>query len=102
MTAAAPSAPSTAAAGPMRRLGRFELRRLLGKSGATMVWLAFDPRLEQELMLTLPRAQPATPSALERWLDDARAAARLDHPNLAHVVETGVQEGWPYVAVDRA
>jgi HD-like signal output (HDOD) protein len=103
MTAApASSAPRPPAAGATRRLGRLELRQLLGKSNATMVWLAFDPRLDQELMLTLPRAQPATPAALERWLDEARSAARLDHPNLAHVVEAGVQEHWPYVAVDRA
>jgi len=102
MTAPASSAPRPVAAGGTRRLGRFELRQLLGKSNATMVWLAFDTRLDQELMLTLPRAQPATPAALERWLDEARAAARLDHPNLAHVVEVGVQEHWPFVAVDRA
>jgi non-specific serine/threonine protein kinase len=75
---------------------------LLGKSAATMVWLAFDPRLEQELMLTLPRVQPATRAALDRWLEDVRGASRLAHPNLAHVVDVGVQEHWPYVAVDRA
>lgn len=98
---ASPPAPR-AAAGAARRLGRFELRQLLGKSSATMVWLAFDPRLEQELMLTLPRVQPAGAAALERWLDEVRSAARLNHPNLAHVVEVGVQENWPYVAVDRA
>ncbi|WP_280150463.1 HDOD domain-containing protein [Piscinibacter sp. XHJ-5] len=100
MVASASPAPRTAAA--VRRLGRFELRQLLGKSNATMVWLAFDPRLDQELMLTLPRAQPATAAALERWLDEVRSAARLNHPNLAHVVDVGVQEHWPYVAVDRA
>ncbi|HEX6708090.1 MAG TPA: HDOD domain-containing protein [Albitalea sp.] len=99
----APASPAPRpAAGIARRLGRFELRQLLGKSNATMVWLAFDPRLDQELMLTLPRAQPAGPAALERWLDDVRSAARLNHPNLAHVVEVGVQENWPFVAVDRA
>jgi len=102
MTAPATSAPRPPSGAATRRLGRFELRQLLGKSTATMAWLAFDPRLGQELMLTLPRAQPATPAALARWMDDARAAARLDHPNLAHVVESGVQEGWPYVACDRA
>ncbi len=67
-----------------------------------MVWLAHDPRTGQELLLTLPRVQPATPAAIERWLDEVRIAARLNHPNLAHVVEIGVQEHWPFVAVDRA
>ncbi len=93
----APHKPS-----PTRALGRFELRQLLGKSDRTMVWLVHDPRAAQELMLTLPRAQPATPAALEQWLADARHAARLNHPNLAHVIEVGVEDHWPFVAVDRA
>ncbi|HUG22063.1 HDOD domain-containing protein [Piscinibacter sp.] len=98
----APASPEPRPAAVARRLGRFELRQLLGKSSGTMVWLAFDTRLEQELMLTLPRVQPATPAAMERWVDEARAAARLNHPNLAHVVDIGIQENWPFVAVDRA
>lgn len=103
MVAPASSAPRPAAATSVaRRLGRFELRQLLGKSSGTMVWLAHDPRSNQELMLTLPRVQPATPAAMERWQDEVRLAARLNHPNLAHVIEIGVQEHWPFVAVDRA
>jgi non-specific serine/threonine protein kinase len=82
--------------------GRFELRGLLGKSDATMVWLAFDAAAAQELVLTLPRVQPVDEWALDHWLRKARFAARLDHPNLAHVVEVGVHEHWPYVAVERA
>jgi len=87
---------------PTRVFGRFELRQLLGKSERTMVWLAFDPRSSQELTLTLPRVQPATAAALALWQADAKHAARLNHPNLAHVVEVGVQDHWPYIAVDRA
>lgn len=67
-----------------------------------MVWLAHDPRIDQELMLTLPRAQPPTPAAMARWQEQARSAARLNHPHLAHVVEIGAQDNWPFIAVDRA
>lgn len=84
-----------------RRFGRFELRRLLGKSAGTMVWLARDPVGGHEVMLTLPRVQPPDADALDRWLRDVRSAARLDHPNLARVVEVGVQDHWPFIAVDR-
>ncbi|MEO6033189.1 MAG: HDOD domain-containing protein [Burkholderiaceae bacterium] len=93
---------SIAPSNPTRAFGRFELRRLLGKSAGTMVWLAFDPRSERELMLTLPRVQPVDPVALENWLRDVRFAARLDHPNLSRPTEVGVQDHWPFVAVDRA
>jgi non-specific serine/threonine protein kinase len=102
MVAPASSTPRPSTASVARTLGRFELRQLLGKSAGTMVWLAFDPRLGQELMLTLPRVQPPDAAAAQRWQAEVRLAARLNHPQLAHVVEVGVQEHWPYVAVDRA
>jgi non-specific serine/threonine protein kinase len=87
---------------PNRSFGRYELRQLLGKSVGTMAWLAFDPRAQQEVMLTLPRVQPADAQALDLRLRDMKQAARLSHPNLAHATEVGVQDHWPYVAVDRA
>lgn len=101
---ATPASPATAAArsSPTRAFGRFELRQLLGKSQGTMAWLAFDPRLGQEVMLTLPRVQPADTAALELRVREMKQAARLNHPNLAHVIEVGVQDHWPYVACDRA
>ena len=48
---------------PTRAFGRFELRRLLGKSAGTMVWLAHDPRSGAETMLSLPRVQPVDAAA---------------------------------------
>ncbi len=88
--------------GPVRLFGRFQLRQLLGKSVRTMVWLAFDPRASQEVMLTMPRAQPANEAELAAWKRDNEHAARLKHPNLAHVIEIGLHDHWPYVVVDRA
>jgi len=94
--------PAKPAASATRRLGRFELLKLLGKSSRTMVWLVHDPRSQQELVLTIPRAQPADASALQAWMQRMRTIARLNHPHLAHVVEVGEQERWPYAAYDRA
>ncbi len=102
-TAASAAAPTAARQPlPTRAFGRFELRRLLGKSTATMVWLAFDPRAARELMLTLPRVQPVSSAALDTWQRDVRAAAKLDHPNLAPIAEIGVHEHWPFIAVERS
>jgi eukaryotic-like serine/threonine-protein kinase len=86
----------------VRKLGRFELRELLGRSAGCMAWRVFDPRTEQVLILVLPRQQPADAEGLAAWLAQARRAARLSHPNLAHAVEVGEQERWPYVAYDSA
>lgn len=72
--------------------------RLLGKSERTMAWLVHDPRQGQPLMIVLPRVQPADAQELDDWQLAMRQTARLQHPNLAPVVETGLQDGWPWVA----
>jgi len=95
------AAPAPAPANAVRHLGRFQLLRLVGKSARTMVWLVSDPRVNQELLLMLPRSQPASAAALAQWLDNARRASRIDHPGLAHVVEVGEHDRWPFIAYDR-
>ena len=101
MPPAAAHATAPASPTPARAFGRFELRRLLGKSEATMAWLAHDTRNGTDAMLTMPRVAPAGALAIADWLVTVRRAARLDHPGLARVLECGVHEQWPFVAVDR-
>lgn len=96
------STSATAAAPVVRRFGRFELRALLGRSERTMLWLSTDPRSGHELVLAMPRAQPPDEGALQHWLDEARRAARVVHPQLAPALEIGSQEHWPYIAYERA
>ena len=80
--------------------GRLQLMRLLGKSERTMAWRVLDSRDGTELMLMLPRVQPADADALQRWNDAVRQSSRLSHPQLAPVLEVGVQDGWPYATYD--
>ncbi len=86
----------------MRRFGRFELKALLSKTARSMLWLAFDPRVSQDMLLCMPRTAPANPQALADWVKRAGVGARIQHPNLAHVVEVSQVEHWPYIAYDRA
>jgi len=88
-------------ASPVRRFGRFQLLALVGKSQRTMLWEVDDPRVGQELLLALPRQRPADSSEADLWHQNARRAARLDHPSLAHVVEVGEHDRWPFIAYDR-
>jgi serine/threonine protein kinase/WD40 repeat protein len=81
--------PMPAAHGP-HRVGRFELRRQLGKGGCGIVFLAYDPKLERELALKIPRPEMLlSPDARRRLIREALAAAEFDHPNLVPVYETG-------------
>jgi serine/threonine protein kinase len=80
----------TPAPGSSHRIGRFELRRQLGKGGCGIVFLAYDPKLEREVALKLPRPEMLlNPDAKRRLIREALAAAEFDHPNLVPVYETG-------------
>jgi non-specific serine/threonine protein kinase len=96
--AAPRAAPST---GAVRMFGRFQLLRLIGKSAQSMLWLAQDPRTDGEVMIAMPRVQPAGAAALDGWLARVRRSARLEHPRLARVLEADHHERWPYAVYER-
>jgi non-specific serine/threonine protein kinase len=96
-----PPATPSANTGAVRRFSRFQLLRLLGKSASTMLWLVDDPRVGQELVLALPRRQCVDDAAVAQWRETARRATRIEHPGLAHVVEVGDHDRWPYLVYDR-
>ena len=82
--------PFPGASGPPLRVGRFELRRQLGKGGCGIVFLAFDPKLQREVALKIPRPELLlSAEARKRLIREAQAAAEFDHPNLVPVYETG-------------
>ena len=67
-----------------------------------MLWLVFDERLGQELLLCVPRQAPGGTAAMDYWLRTVNAVARLSHPNIAPVIEVGQIENWPYAAYERS
>jgi len=70
--------------------GRFRIRGELGRGGFGIVLLADDPLLGRQVALKVPRAGALmSPDLRERFLREAKAAARLEHPNLAPVYEAG-------------
>ncbi|HPM67172.1 MAG TPA: protein kinase, partial [Piscinibacter sp.] len=77
-----------------QRLGRFELRRILGKGAQATVWLGFDARLEREVAVKMITAgADVDPQDITHWLQEARSVSRLTHPNIVPVFEADVQEG---------
>lgn len=95
MTAASPSVAAPAG----RMLGPYEIKALLGKSAASMLWLAVDTRTQAERLLLLPRHAPAD---VDAWLHRAKSAQRVQHPALAPAVDIGLADQRPYLAYDRA
>jgi WD40 repeat protein/serine/threonine protein kinase len=71
-------------------IGRFQIRRELGRGGYGIVFQAFDPQLGRDVALKVPRPEAVlTPALRERFLREAKAAAVLDHPNLVPVYDAG-------------
>jgi TolB-like protein/predicted Ser/Thr protein kinase len=71
-----------------RELAQYRIERLLGRGGMGVVYLARDTRLDRTVALKfLPHYLSADPAAREQLLVEARAAAALDHTNIAVVHE---------------
>ncbi len=82
-------------------LGRFELRKILGRGAQSTVWLAFDPRLEREVAVKVMRTGSGSdPQALMQWLDEARSVGRVKHPNIIPVYEADIQDHQPYLVFE--
>lgn len=69
-------------------ISHYKILRKLGSGGMGVVFLALDLTLEREVALKfLPRKYNANPAMKQRFTREARAAAALDHPNIAGVFE---------------
>ena len=80
-------------------IGRFQIRRQLGQGGFGLVMLAFDPQLDREIALKIPQFKAlATADSRERFLREGRAAASLNHVNIAAVYEAGNIGSISYIA----
>jgi WD40 repeat protein/serine/threonine protein kinase len=81
------------------RLGRFEVLRELGRGGMGIVYLAFDTALGCKVALkVLGLVALLSDDARRRFLNEARAAAALDHPNIVPIREAGEAGPLGYIA----
>ncbi len=72
------------------RVGRFEVRGLLGSGTYAAVYRAFDPSLEREVALKVPHARTVSGAkALARFFGEAKALAQLHHPRIVPIFEAG-------------
>lgn len=82
--------------------GRYELRGVLGVGGMAEVRDGWDTRLGRAVAVKLLHpALGAQVDARARFEDEARAAARLSHPNIVAVHDYGHHGGTPYIVMER-
>jgi serine/threonine-protein kinase len=93
--------PSTAAAGRAQRLGAYEVLAEVGQGGMGAVFKARQLSIGRLVALkVLPQRLAQNAEFRERFLCEARAAARLNHPNIVHVYDTGSAGGYSFIAME--
>jgi eukaryotic-like serine/threonine-protein kinase len=81
--------------------GRYRLDSKLGSGGMSTVYLAMDEVLDRPVAVKLlHREISEEEDQLERFRREARAAARLSHPNLVGVIDAGEDDGRPYIVFE--
>ena len=86
----------------MRSLGKYQLTHEIGQGGMGVVWDGFDTTLERPVAVKCLTLQGLSESKRlersQRFLREARAAARLQHPNIVTIYDFGIEDGLPYLA----
>ena len=82
------------------RIGRFEIRRELGRGAQSVVHLAWDPQLEREVALKTLHYAPERGPDTATLLAEARSVSRLRHAGIVPVFEAGEENGTPYLAFE--
>lgn len=86
---------------PGTQLGRYEIRSKLGAGAMGEVYLAHDTQLQRKVALkVLPAEVSSNQDRMRRFVQEAQAAAALNHPNIAHVYEIGESDGVNFIAME--
>jgi serine/threonine protein kinase len=84
----------------LQTVGRFQIRSQLGRGAFGHVYLAYDPTLDREVALKVPRLARLPRELAGRFLREAQAPARLRHPNIVTVYEAGLAGSTFFIAAE--
>src|SRR5882724_4261994 len=88
-------------AGIGQSIAHYKILSPLGRGGTGEVYLARDSRLDRKVALKiLPADLAANRDRMRRFVQEAKAAAALNHPNIAHIYEIGEADGVNYIAME--
>jgi serine/threonine-protein kinase len=81
--------------------GRYRLEAKLGSGGMSTVYLARDQTLDRQVAVkVMHREMSEQADQLERFRQEARAVAKLSHPNVVSVIDAGEDGGHPYIVFE--
>jgi Tol biopolymer transport system component/predicted Ser/Thr protein kinase len=84
-----------------RTIGRFEILEKLGEGGMGVVWKARDTRLDRFVALkVLPPEKTADAERKRRFVQEAKAASALNHPNIITIYDIDECDGMDFIAME--
>ena len=84
-----------------RTLGRYRIVEQIGAGGMGVVYRAHDERLDRDVAIkVLPERFAQEPDHLARFEREAKAVARLDHPNILSIHDIGTDHGVTYAVME--
>src|SRR5438552_1677534 len=101
-----PAGPSGSPVSPLHRVGRYDLIADIGHGGMADVYLGLladgdDERFQKLLAVKLIKSElSAEPEFIEMFMDEARVAGRLNHPNVIQTLEVGADCGRNFLAME--
>lgn len=84
----------------IRKIGRFEIRRELGRGAQSVVYLGFDPQLQREIAIKTVHFNRPDPAQNSDLLAEARMVGKLRHPNIVPIFEAGEEGGDLYLVFE--
>ncbi len=84
----------------LQRIGRYDIKSLIGQGGMSAVYLGYDPRSQREVAIKiLPPYYLHAPKFRERFDREASIIALLEHPAIVPVYDMGEEDGQPYIVM---
>ena len=84
----------------METIGRYQVKKELGRGGMATVFLAFDPKFKRDVAIkVLPHAFLHDPQFRARFEREATTIAQLEHPTIAPVYDFGEEGGQPFIVM---
>jgi serine/threonine-protein kinase len=95
------AAPAIDTTIPSERLGRYQIREIIGEGAMARVFRAYDPDINRTLAIKLLKSQLRMDSEYHsRFLREAKGAGVLSHPNIVTVFDVGEDRDHPYIAME--
>ncbi len=82
---------------PVKKWERYEFISLIGQGGMGKVYKALDPKLQRYVALKFILSKNA--KSIDRFFQEAKSQAKIDHHHICKVYEVGEVEGLPYIAM---